>query len=229
MPPVDSILSILGDPVPSKIIFPTDDVWPVYITNFVSTAEVWVNIIGENYSDRHHAVYLDVSQMYTESMPPTNSVNIGSYYILKDDEGWQRIRVETIDCVNDSAEVFLIDTGHFEKVSCKLLYPMEKKFYDVPPQAVRLCLAELEELADFNTVTNIASDALLYKYCYARVLTRQEDDEEEDLVASAVFYDTTGDDDINVNDLIKREMVSYFKASKFKTSGRVLKVFKNFL
>ncbi|KAK0094207.1 hypothetical protein PV326_011554 [Microctonus aethiopoides] len=222
-PRLENIPSFIGDAVPTSIILPTDDLWPVYVQNVINSSEIWVVINEDNYNNRLVAMTAEMLNPKLEPKQPASSIEIGRFYVMKEDESWYRVRVDNVNNTTNQADIFYIDTGDYETVAFSQLYPLDKRFCDVAAQAIKLSLTDLEEFTDCDKVTNIIEELLLYQPFYVSVKSRENIG--DDFLLNVTFYDTSGVDDVNINDLILQKFLSTSETLGLTNEGRVIEVY----
>ncbi|XP_063992959.1 tudor domain-containing protein 7-like isoform X2 [Diachasmimorpha longicaudata] len=217
-PPTDS---------PTPLVLPSGILWPVYVSHVASTADVWIRLLEDEYNEKFFKMSQHLNAHYATVTESSPSVAILNHYVTKVNDELHRVRVEALDPLTGDAEIFFIDTGDTDVVDPSRLFPLDKKFLDVPPQAIRACLSSLEDIAVCDTTTDIAEKHLLDRTFYMQVCSRGDD--ELSHVVVGIFYDTNGETDVNVNEKISMELERIMELSKpeaqVTVKGRLLEVF----
>lgn len=135
------------------------------------------------------------------------SLAVGKYYFVANPDCY-RVRIEQIDKKNMRALCFLIDYGDDEWWSFNQIYEGDAKLFKLAPQAIRFSLFGLEDFAENKEAKTHVDEHLAGKTLIAEV----ESDKSDYLVqyeqnpmnakVKATFYDTSSDDDIQLNKLI---------------------------
>uniref|UniRef100_A0A0C9R1B2 Tdrd7_2 protein n=2 Tax=Fopius arisanus TaxID=64838 RepID=A0A0C9R1B2_9HYME len=209
------------------LVLPSSKLWPVYVSHVSSTSDVWIRLLEDEYNEKFYAMSQELSVHYASVTEPAASVEILNHYVTKIKDEAHRVRVEALDPLTGDATIFFVDTGDNDIVNTSMLFPLDKKFLEVPPQTVRACLSTLEDIAVCDTTTDIAESHLLDKTFYMQVLRLDED--EISHVVVGVFYDTTSEMDVNVNEKISLELHEAMEMSKPEAQvgvkGKLLEVF----
>ncbi|XP_076752241.1 tudor domain-containing protein 7 tapas isoform X1 [Xylocopa sonorina] len=220
------LLNPIGPAAPGQLQLPEEDFWPACPTCVISCNEIWVRIIGEAYSDQFNIMTTEMSQHYDkikQSIKP-QTVEIGGYYVVFEDESWHRIRCIDYDATSGMVTVAFIDHGDEDVFHYNRLQILDKKFCVLPAQAIRLCLSGLEDFNDCDSIVGQIEQILLDRALYVEVVNRNKDQNE--ISATVVLYDTSGPDDVNLNvELLKQIVDSTIVAPKLNVEGQISEVF----
>ncbi|GBP45732.1 Tudor domain-containing protein 7A [Eumeta japonica] len=176
--------------------FPEENYWNVFVTVANSPLEVWVRIIGVDYSEALERLNIAMNKYYSLSgnSVERNMVVENMWYAANvEDGGWQRAKVLEVE--GDNVCVFLGDHGDDELVHYSNLKILEPQFRNLPSQAILCRLEGVEELAT-NSVGAEVVRRLLGETLVAEPGPR--DDPGEPTV-SVVLYDTSTTRDLNLN------------------------------
>lgn len=136
------------------------------------------------------------------------TLKIDSIYLVLIAECYHRIRIEKIDLNENQAFCFYIDIGDQEWFSCNEIYECDKKFIDFPAQAICFSLFGLEDFAENPNAKQHVDEYLAGKSLIAEILTneleytKQMESNDLDPKIQIILYDTSSDDDIQLNPLI---------------------------
>ena len=133
---------------PADISYPTDDFWDVYITNVNSTVNVFLRLLGPEYSEKFENLATDMELHYFNeaAIPAVAKPEVGRLYAAKVDGEWHR--VEVVDVQGIYVTCFYIDHGEREVVTVEYLKELDPKFLVLPAQAISVSLAGLEQFVD---------------------------------------------------------------------------------
>ncbi|KAM3967660.1 tudor domain-containing protein 7 tapas [Aphomia sociella] len=192
--------TVLDDTIDSELPplqFPEEDFWNVYITVANSTLEIWLRIIGQEYSDAFEELLANMANYYEYSGTPVDKsmIIMNAWYAVKlDDGGWQRAKILEID--DDTATVFLGDHGDDDTVYLHKIKILEPQFRKLPAQGVLCRLDGAEELA-----ASEAGAALVRRRLPGEVLVAAPGPRHDPLDNSValVLYDTSTQRDLNLN------------------------------
>lgn len=203
--------------------------WNLYITHCVSTIEIWGRIFGKDYSDQFDNLLTDIDMyMLTNKSRPV-SVLPKQVYLVCVSDCWHRVRLEEVDKVNGVGLCFFIDFGDQDWLAVNQLHICEKQFLKLPPQAVHFSLYGLEDFAGNPNAKRHLDATLELKSLVADILTKEEQiiDTNDDVIGGlnkkiqVVVYDTSSDEDVNLNSLILNSIVDDTPAPEIKSNGLV--------
>lgn len=186
--------------------FPEDNFWNVFVMAANSSVEIWLRIIGDNYSNALESLLDDMTNYYEQtgiSVDEDLVVKHAWYAVFIEDDGWQRAKVLEID--EEFVNVFLGDRGDEEKVHYSKLRILEPQFKTLPLQAIWCRLEGLEELATSTSGCEAIQQLLTKGPLVAEPGPRLDPD---DPAVCVVLYDTSTDRDINLNEEIMLEFCS---------------------
>lgn len=190
-----SISSEQSDAPLPPLQFPDEAFWNVFVTVANSTIEVWLRIIGEQYSDALETLLADMELYYTNDGSPVTTVIEDAWYAVKLDEcGWQRAKA--LESKGSHTLVFLADHGDEELVPVANLRLLAPNFCLLPAQAILCSLVGLEEMAGAPHGIDVLSSLV------GKVLVAEpsfENSSEDDPGMRLVLHDTSTDLDINMN------------------------------
>ncbi|CAK1539974.1 unnamed protein product [Leptosia nina] len=191
---------ILDDTIDSDLPplqFPEDDFWNVYITVANSTIEIWLRIIGVQYSDAFENLLADMTQYYDYSGATVDKsmLIVNAWYAVNlDDGGWQRAKV--LEIYDDTASVFLGDHGDDDIVVLDNIKILEPQFRRLPAQAILCRLEGAEELSETEIGAELVARRLPGEVLVAAPGPRTDP---TDPSVSVVLFDTSTQRDLNLN------------------------------
>ncbi|CAH2050370.1 unnamed protein product, partial [Iphiclides podalirius] len=177
--------------------FPEDDFWNVFITVANSTLEIWLRIIGPEYSDIFEMLLADMAKYYEHSgtnVDKSMIIKNAWYAVNLDDGGWQRAKILEIE--EDTANVFLGDHGDDDTVYLNKIKILEPQFRKLPAQAILCRLDGAEELAASETGAALVQRRLPGEVLVAAPGPRTDP---TDPAVAVVLYDTSTQRDLNLN------------------------------
>ena len=217
----------IGRAEPGQLELPDDAFWIVYVTCVISTIEVWVRIVGEAYSDQFDIMTAEMAQHYGKIQQAAKSVliEIGNYYVVFEDSSWHRVRCIDYDSATGIANVSFIDHGDADSFHHSKLHVLEKQFCVLPAQGLRVCFSGLEDFSDSDSIQTEIEKLIFDRALYFEIVNRDEKDEDGPFI-TGVFYDTHGENDINLNsELSKLILQQIVVAPIFDVAGQVSEVF----
>ncbi|GLG96355.1 Tdrd7 [Gryllus bimaculatus] len=182
--------------VPEPITYPSEEVWDVYVTCALTTADVWVRLIGEDYNVRYENMSADMEIHYMDNAVQAVNPEVGNYYAIKLDDCWHRVEFVEMQG-GDNAVVFFLDHGDEDAVPLTMLHVLEPKYAKLPAQAIQVVLSGLEEFAEDLNATNHLVNTVIGKTLVAQVVSKPTPEDPE-AVISVLLYDTSTDEDNGV-------------------------------
>lgn len=137
-----------------------------------------------------------------------STIECNKLYILFDEGIVHRIRAEKIDFDQNRCLCYMIDAGCEEWQTMDKLYICDDKFANFPAQAITLSLYGLEDFnenpyAERNLETNLLGKVLVGEILTSRdEYEKQENSIDMEVCIKVVLYDTSGDEDKNLNPII---------------------------
>lgn len=200
--------------------------WNLYITYCASTVEVWARIVGKDYSDQLDSILTDVDlAMLTDKTRPT-SITTGQIYLVSISECWHRVRVENMNKTSGKCLCFFIDFGDEDWLPMEQLYVCEPAFLRLPPQAIAFNLFGLEDFAENPNAKRHLDNMLIGKTLIGEILTKKETYESHNEADSrginriqVVLYDTSSNEDVNLNPLILTKISDDTPPPELKRGG----------
>lgn len=134
------------------------------------------------------------------------NLSVGKYCFITNPDCY-RVRIEKIDENRKVALCFLLDYGDEEWWSFEKIYEGDAKLFQLPAQAVRFSLFNLEDFAENPHAKQEVDEYLAGKTLIAEVKSTQAEylaqcESSVDAKVKAVFYDTSSDEDVQLNKVI---------------------------
>ncbi|XP_026319524.1 tudor domain-containing protein 7A isoform X2 [Hyposmocoma kahamanoa] len=192
--------TVLDDTIESNLPplqFPEDDFWNVFVTVANSTLEIWLRIIGPQYSDVFEMLQADMTKYYERAGTIVDKAMIikNAWYAVKLDDGeWHRAKI--IEIEENLAFVFLGDHGDDDNVSLDKIKILEPQFRRLPAQAILCRLEGCEELAATEEGAALVARRLPGEVLVAAPGARADP---SDPSVAVVLYDTSTQRDLNLN------------------------------
>ncbi|XP_070598341.1 tudor domain-containing protein 7 isoform X4 [Erythrolamprus reginae] len=178
-------------PIPPLII--PEEISPsVLVVDLYSTNDVVVRYVGANYSGAQESMEEEMKDWYSRnaSVLQIRYPNVGQVVAaLAEEDAWLRAKV--ISTEGNRIKVCYVDYGFNEIIENSRVYKLAKQFYRLPFQASRCKLAGLEAFDDPVLVKMVESQTC-GKIFAVEILEKSD-------VPRIILYDTSGDDDININ------------------------------
>lgn len=194
--------------------------WNLYVTHVVSTTMVWARIIGAEYSTRWDALMSDVEVALGEAENRTavEEAVVGSVYLVEQESCWFRVRCAEVDPEGKRSMCFYVDQGNEQWLANSSLVECAAKYHTVPAQAVLFSLFGLESMNENPHARPILEHTLQDKAIVAEVHSRAEDYAEGTGI-KVVLYDTSGEEDRNLVEVLHDEICVAGKPPQLKAAG----------
>lgn len=202
----------------SQLTLPwTEKHWNVFLTNPVSTVEIWGRLVGSAYSDAMDTVITDIELSLMTNKQCAANLIVGCIYLVVIDECPSRVRIDRNG--PERSLCFFIDDGVREWIANAEIYVCDKSFLGLSPQAICFTLYGLEDFAENpNTKIHLEKN-LANKTVVGEVLTQQTDFVSNDATIQMNFYDTTSNEDIRLNSQILEEICKSTPPPKLNDIG----------
>jgi len=211
---------------PPVLPFPEDDLWDVFITYVRSTTHLSLRLIGEEFSEKFEDLSSNMDLHYydKEAIPRVGQPEVGKIYAAQVSSDWHRVKVvevRGIDCT-----CWFLDHGDEDSVPVEDLREIAPKFLDLPPQAITVKLAGLEDYEYSETIIQHLNSFLLGKSLVAKVENRKSFGNHNPKTGKSstgprmVLFDTSSEDvDVNLNQKLIELLVSQDSQSKLPPPG----------
>ena len=175
---------------------------------------VTVRLLGESWSARLDALLGDMDLHYfqdsgpgdpllamvPEFVSPAPELTVGGVYAAQAASEWHRVRLEEVaeeDCL-----CLFLDHGDTDRVAKQDLRQLQPEFLLLPPQALTVEVAGLEDFQDRVAVLPTVNQLLLGKSLVARVEDRLGLGArlQQTVTPRLIFFDTSSqEEDVNIN------------------------------
>ncbi|XP_047985623.1 tudor domain-containing protein 7 [Leguminivora glycinivorella] len=195
--PENSVSDVTIDSDLPPLKFPEEDFWNVFVTVANSTLEIWLRIVGPDYSDAFETLLADMERFYRHggTSVDKNMIIKNAWYAVNLDDGeWQRAKI--LEIHEDTAVVFLGDHGDDDIVDLNKIKILETQFRGLPAQAILCRLEGAEELAASAAGAELVQRRLPGEVLVAAPGPRHDP---SDPAVAVVLYDTSTQRDLNLN------------------------------
>ncbi|NXB88057.1 TDRD7 protein, partial [Vidua chalybeata] len=153
-------------------------------TNEVLIRQVYYSSAQEEMEDEMKAYY---SQNSTVS--PAQSLSVGQLVAVHaEEDAWLRAQIISLE----DNRVYYVDHGFTEFVESNSVCRLQKQFRSLPFQAAKCKLAGLEAFCDDPVLVKAVESQTCFKIFAVEILEKSD-------IPLLVLYDTSGEDDININ------------------------------
>lgn len=178
---------------PPQLVIPNEASPSVLVVELSNTNEVVIRFIGKDYSAAQESIEDDMKEYYAKNAATTviQSVSVGQLVAVSAEENaW--LRAQVISFEGEKVKVFYVDYGFSEMVERNKIRKLAREFYSLAFQATKCRLAGLEAFSSDPVLLKSVEAKACGKILAAEILERSDS-------PTMVLYDTSGDDDININ------------------------------
>ncbi|CAH1773704.1 unnamed protein product [Owenia fusiformis] len=211
----------LQEPAPLKL--PEDNMWDVYVTYISNPTSIMIRLIGEEYSDKLSTLEEEMDAYYAKNPHEklTNPPEVGNVYTFFDEDSLYRVRVLKSP-TDEGVQCFFLDHGDTDYVELKEFYHMKPEFLKLPYQAKECSLCGLNQLTNNEKVLDKLISMALAKCCIAEVVERGER-------ISVKLFDTSGEEDIYINDAVTVDVLDTDLAPQIPEVGGVIEGYVSYM
>ncbi|XP_004079778.1 tudor domain-containing protein 7 isoform X1 [Oryzias latipes] len=199
---------------------PKEEYPSVLVIEATNTNGVVLRYVGEGYSQAQEAMEDRMKEFYGvkgSNRTPLSAPTSGQLVAVRAEEEEEILRGQICEVLEDKIKVFYVDHGFFETVSRTKVFDLDERFFKLPFQATKCKLAGLEpfcqEAAVLKKFETMASGRILL----AEILVRAQ-------TPLVVLYDTSQDDDVNINAACRRALHDKALASPLQVNGAYMNV-----
>ncbi|XP_034386971.1 tudor domain-containing protein 7A isoform X2 [Cyclopterus lumpus] len=196
--PLPSGLEVLGPVVPPCLVLPSEQYPSVLITNAKRSNAVTLRYVGENYSNAQEVMEGAMHSFYSQSAThlPLSKPVVGQLVAVRGEDGEELARAQVMDVMApNKVKVYYVDYGFSVETSETNLLELHQDFLSLPFQAISVGLAGLEAFSSYPPVLSSLDKLAVGKILLMETLESCQQNE----TPVAVLYDTSQDDDININ------------------------------
>uniref|UniRef100_A0A673CQV0 Tudor domain-containing protein 7B-like n=1 Tax=Sphaeramia orbicularis TaxID=375764 RepID=A0A673CQV0_9TELE len=180
--------------VPSLQI-PKEEYPSVLVVEATNTNGVILRYIGEGYSQAQESMEDEMREFYglNQSSPtPLSAPLSGQLVAVRAEEEEEILRAQVCEVLADKVKVYYVDHGFSEVISKAKVFDLQEKFFKLPFQATKCKLAGLEPFCQDPGVLKKFETMASGRILLAEILERGQ-------IPLVVLYDTSQDDDVNIN------------------------------
>ncbi|KFV82731.1 Tudor domain-containing protein 7 [Struthio camelus australis] len=181
------------------LVIPAEGSLSVLVVELNNTNEVIIRqYVGKDYSSAQERMEDEMKEYYSQN--PTvslvQSVSVGQLVAVHvEEDAWLRAQITSVEDnrIKASSCLFwhLINLKH-EVIEKNNVYKLGKQFYSLPFQAAKCKLAGLEFFSDDPVLVKTVESQTCSKIFAVEILEKSD-------IPLLVLYDTSGEDDININ------------------------------
>nr|XP_056705160.1 tudor domain-containing protein 7 [Euleptes europaea] len=176
------------------LIVPAETSPSVLVVELDNTNEVVIRYVGKDYSAAQESMEDEMKDYYCQQNPsvfPVQSVKVGQLVAVPaEEDAWLRAKIVAVE--GNRIKVCYVDYGFNESIENTKVYKLAKQFYSLPFQASKCKLAGLESFCDDHVLVKMVDSQTCGKIFAVEILEKSD-------IPLVVLYDTSGEDDININ------------------------------
>nr|XP_061791473.1 tudor domain-containing protein 7A-like [Nerophis lumbriciformis] len=197
-------LEVIGPVVPSCLVHPTVQYPSVLIIDAKSSNAVTIRYIGDGYSNAQEAMEDAMLSFYKQNsnLKPLTNLVVGQLVAVKGDNGKEFTRAQVTEVTTNNIKVYYVDHGFSVETKRENLQELHHDFLSLPCQATNVRLAGLEEFTSHPTVISTLMKLAVGKILLMELLGPFHPND----LPEALLYDTSQDDDININSVCLKEL-----------------------
>ncbi|KAH8280317.1 hypothetical protein KR018_002721 [Drosophila ironensis] len=210
--------------------------WNMYICHCDSTMQVWARLIDEIANFEELSMHMGRFMAAANSRRPVTDPEVLQIYLVEIRDGWNRVRVISVDKEQGSCCCRFIDFGDMAQFDFDELFHCAPQFLVLPAQAICLSMYALDKFEDHPHAQVVLVSELDGQTVVARVLTTQKQFREMGGVAEGVMeknkcrsclvatlYDTSTAEDIHLNDLVASRIAKSTPPPSFNDENTLVK------
>ncbi|XP_039306153.1 tudor domain-containing protein 7 isoform X3 [Solenopsis invicta] len=217
-------LSPIGSVAPDILPIPDAAIWLVCATCVINTVEIWVRLYDQNdeFVDMTNEMMRHYDQMSERTSPAVCVPN--DFYVVLEENYWHRVQCIDFDDETRMATVFFIDEGLVERYKPDVLHPLDRKFCVLPCQAIRVGLYGLKDFRDCDQIVPEIENYLLIDQVF-NVRVHGRDADEYGSYVTVTFYDTSKDEDIDINQVLANKILENFAVAFKMRRGQLTELY----
>ncbi|XP_055002441.1 tudor domain-containing protein 7 isoform X2 [Sorex araneus] len=175
------------------LTIPTEASPSVLVVELSNTNEVVIRYVGKDYSAAQELMEDEMKEYYSKNpvVTPVQSVHVGQLLAVNaEEDAW--LRAQIVSAEENKIKVCYVDYGFCETVEKSKAYKLSPKFCSLSFQATKCKLAGLEVLSDDPDLVKVVESLTCGKIFAVEILEKAD-------IPLVVLYDTSGEDDVNVN------------------------------
>ncbi|XP_065512912.1 tudor domain-containing protein 7 isoform X5 [Caloenas nicobarica] len=208
------------------LIIPSEGSVSVIVLELKNTNEVLIRYVGKDYSSAQEQMEDDMKAYYSQNSTVSlaQSPSVGQLVAVHaEEDAWLRARIISLE--DNRIKVCYVDHGFSEFVESNSVYKLQKRFTLLPFQAAKCKLAGLEFFCDDPVLVKTVESQTCSKIFAVEILEKSD-------IPLLVLYDTSGEDDININAtclkaLYDKSLELHLKVDALYTNVRVTTVFSD--
>ncbi|XP_065518904.1 tudor domain-containing protein 7 isoform X3 [Lathamus discolor] len=208
------------------LTIPSEGSVSIMVLELKNTNEVLIRYVGKDYSSAQEQMEDDMKAYYSQNSKVSlaQSLSVGQLVAVHaEEDAWLRARIISLE--DNRIKVCYVDHGFSDFVESNSVYKLQKQFYSLPFQAAKCKLAGLEVFCDDPVLVKAVELQTCSKIFAVEILEKTD-------IPLLVLYDTSGEDDININatclkSLYDKSLELHLQVDALYTHVRVTSVFSD--
>ncbi|KAM9856959.1 tudor domain-containing protein 7A [Aulostomus maculatus] len=200
-----SSVEMVGPVVPPPLVLPSEQFPSVLVTDAVSSNAVTIRYVGDDYSNAQEAMEDAMRSFYilNSTHHHLSKPVIGQLVAARGEEENDLARAQITEVTTpDMVKIYYVDYGLAVEMPTANLMHLHQNFLSLPFQAANVKLAGLEAFSSHPLVLSSLDKLAVGKILLMETLEPCQQNEMPDVV----LYDTSQDDDVNINSLCLRAL-----------------------
>ncbi|XP_052557393.1 tudor domain-containing protein 7 isoform X2 [Tympanuchus pallidicinctus] len=174
------------------LIIPSEGPVSVLVIEANNTNELIIRYVGKDYSGAQEQMEDKMKAYYSKnsSASQVTCPSVGQLVAVHTEEAWLRAQIVSVE--DKRLKVYYVDHGFSEIIESNRTYKLHKQFCSLPFQVAKCKLAGLEVFCDDPLLVKAVELQTYCKIFAVEILERSD-------IPLFVLYDTSGEDDININ------------------------------
>ncbi|XP_030636037.1 tudor domain-containing protein 7B [Chanos chanos] len=183
------------------LVIPKEEYPSVLVVEASNTNSVILRYIGEGYSKAQEKLEDEMKEFYGQdnTAKTLTSPSPGQLAAVRAEEEEEVLRAQVSEVMPNKVKVYYVDHGFSEVINKNKLLELHERFFRLPFQATKCKLAGLEVFCHESAVLKKFETMASGKILLAEILQREE-------TPLVVLYDTSQDDDVNINSACLKAM-----------------------
>ncbi|XP_068444265.1 tudor domain-containing protein 7B [Clinocottus analis] len=199
---------------------PKEEYPSVLVVEATNTNAVIIRYIGQGYSQAQESMEDEMRAFYggnQRSPTALSSPSSGQLVAVRAEEEEEILRAQVCEVTADKVKVHFVDHGFSEVISKTKVFELHEKFFQLPFQATKCKLAGLEPFCQEPAVLKRFETMASGKILLAEILQRGQS-------PVVVLYDTSQDDDVNINAACMKALQDKTLASPLQVNSAYMNV-----
>lgn len=175
------------------LVIPSEGPVSVLVIDVNNPNELIIRYVGKDYSGAQEQMEDKMKAYYSKNSTASQITfpSVGQLVAVHtEEEAWLRAQIISVE--DKRLKVYCVDHGFSEVIESSRVCKLHKQFCSLPFQVAKCKLAGLEVFSDDPLLLKAVELQAYHKICAVEILERSD-------IPVFVLYDTSGEDDININ------------------------------